>query len=129
MRHRLLRFAGYACVGAMGTLVQYAVLASLVSTHLSGAVVASCIGALAGAIVNYSLNYRFTFRSTSPHRKTAPRFFAVAAAGLCMNGLLMFVLTHWARVPWLVAQCMTTAAVLVLTYTASSVWTFRARQT
>jgi putative flippase GtrA len=129
MRQSLLRFAGYACVGAMGTIVQYLVLASLVSTHLLGAVAASCIGAVAGAIVNYLLNYRFTFRSTTPHRKTAPRFFTVAAAGLCLNGLLMFILTHWAGLPWLLAQCMTTAGVLVLTYTASSVWTFRARQT
>ena len=129
MRHAMLRFAGYACVGAMGTVVQYLVLAALVSTHVLGAVAASCLGAVAGAVVNYCLNYRFTFRSSSPHRKTAPRFFTVAAAGLGLNGVLMFVLTHWAHLPWLPAQCITTACVLVLTYTASSVWTFRARQT
>ncbi|MFC5429288.1 GtrA family protein [Paraburkholderia denitrificans] len=124
----MLRFAGYACVGAMGTIAQYLVLAALVSTHVLGAVAASCIGAVVGAIVNYYLNYRFTFRSTSPHRKTAPRFFTVAAASIGLNGALMFALTHWAHLSWLLAQCVTTACVMVLTYTASSVWTFRAQQ-
>ncbi|HTH58620.1 MAG TPA: GtrA family protein [Paraburkholderia sp.] len=124
----MLRFAGYACVGAMGTAVQYLVLASLVSLQVVDAVAASCVGALAGALVNYWLNYRFTFRSTRSHRETAPRFFAVATAGLGLNGALMFVLTHWVHLPWLPAQLATTACVLVLTYTASYVWTFRAGQ-
>ena len=125
----MLRFAAYVCVGATGTLVQYLMLAALVSMHMLGAVAASCVGAVAGALVNYYLNYRFTFRSTRPHRKTAPRFFFVAAAGLALNGALMFVLTHWTRLPWLLAQCATTGCVLMLTYTSSSIWTFRAHQT
>lgn len=128
-RRAMLRFACYACVGATGTVLQYVILVALVSTHALGAVAASCVGAVAGAIVNYCLNYRFTFRCTHPHRKVAPRFFGVAAAGLGLNGVLMFLLTHRACVSWLLAQCATTVGVLVLTYTASSVWTFSARQT
>lgn len=122
----MLRFVGYACVGAVGTAAQYLVLAVLVSTQLLGSVAASCIGALAGALVNYFLNYHVTFRSTGSHRKTAPRFFAVAALALGVNGMSMFALTHWAGLPWLPAQLLTTLVVLVLTYVASSVWTFRA---
>lgn len=129
MSRAMLRFVGYACVGAAGTTVQYLVLVALVSMHALEAVAASCVGAVAGAIVNYCLNYRFTFRATHAHRKAAPRFFLVAGAGLGLNGALMSVLTHWARLPWWLAQCATTACVLVLTYTASSIWTFRPRQT
>jgi len=125
----MLRLAGYACVGATGTAIQYLVLGTLVRTHVLGVVAASCVGALCGAIVNYGLNYRFTFRNAPPHRTAAPRFVLVAAAALGLNGALMFVLTHWTPLPWLPAQCITTACVLLLTYTASSVWTFRARRT
>ncbi|CAG9226974.1 membrane hypothetical protein [Paraburkholderia tropica] len=128
-RVALTRFVGYACVGATGTLVQYMTLAALVMAHTVGPVVASCLGAVAGALINYYLNHRFTFRSGLPHAKSAPRFFVIAAAGLALNGALMLVLTHLADVAWMVAQCVTTAVLLVLTYTASSVWTFRVSKT
>lgn len=124
-----IRLACYMCVGATGTAVQYTVLAVLIRTHALGAVAASCLGAIAGAIVNYFLNYRFTFRSIGSHSQTAPRFLAVAMAGIGLNGALMAALTHRLHVPWLPAQCITTTCVLVLTYTASSLWTFRARRT
>lgn len=121
----LLRFAGYACVGATGTAAQYAVLSALVFLDLSGAVVASCIGAIAGAIVNYILNYRFTFKASATHGRSAPRFALVAAAGIVLNGALMNGLTGHLNVSWLPAQIVTTACVLLLTYTASAMWTFR----
>lgn len=122
---RLTRFVAYACVGAAGTAVQYVVLAALVSTHALDAVAASAIGAAAGAVVNYWLNHRFTFRSDNAHRVAAPRFFVVAAAGIALTGVLMAIFTHGFRMPWLAAQCVTTACLLALTYTINSAWAFR----
>ncbi len=119
------RFVGYACVGATGTIVQYVILAVLVSSRTCGVVAASCIGAVAGGVVNYLLNYHITFRATGSHRQTAPRFFAIAILGIVLNSALMFVLTHPSTMSWLPAQFITTASVLLLTYTASSLWTFR----
>ncbi len=123
------RFLGYACVGAAGTSVQYAVLTALVWSRMSGAVAASCLGAIAGAIVNYILNYRVTFRATGPHSRTAPRFLMIAVAGIAVNSTLMLVLTRQLSLSWLSAQCFATACVLLLTYTASSLWTFGGRCT
>ncbi|WP_206953183.1 GtrA family protein [Trinickia acidisoli] len=122
------RFVAYACVGATGTAVQYVVLAMLVSTATLGAVAASCVGAAAGAIVNYLLNYRFTFRSDNAHRVAAPRFFVVAAVSIALTSVLMTVFTHTLRMPWLAAQCVTTACVLALTYTINSAWAFRSAE-
>ncbi|WP_162878062.1 GtrA family protein [Trinickia diaoshuihuensis] len=121
----LARFVAYACVGAAGTAVQYVVLAALVATHTLDAVAASCIGAAAGAVINYALNHRFTFRSDNAHRVAAPRFFIVAAAGIALTSVLMAVFTRTFGIPWLPAQCMTTACVLALTYTINSAWAFR----
>jgi putative flippase GtrA len=126
-RDQVARFCTYACVGAAGTVVQYLVLAVLVSTHLLGPAAASGLGAVGGALVNYLLNYRFTFRSTGAHRTTAPRFLVVAAAGVGLNSALMLLLADQLRVPWMAAQLMTTACVLALTYSANSVWSFRSR--
>jgi putative flippase GtrA len=124
-RAAILKFVGYACVGAAGTAVQYVVLAVLVSVHAWGAVMASCLGAIAGAMVNYSLNYRFTFRATGMHRRSAPRFAVVAGVSILLNSTLMTVFTHRLDFAWLPAQLVTTGCVLVLTYVASSRWTFR----
>ena len=125
---QVARFCAYACVGAAGTGVHYALLAALVSTHTLGAVAASCLGAVAGALVNYLLNYRLTFRGTGKHRTTAPRFFTVAAAGVGLNSALMNVCTERLALPWLAAQILSTAAVLALTYCANSAWSFRRHQ-
>jgi putative flippase GtrA len=120
-QRRWLRFCAYACVGAAGTGVQYVVLYALVSSKMLGAVAASCIG----AIVNYLLNYHLTFRSTSRHAHVAPRFFAVAAAGIAVNSVCMFLLANCLHVPYLIAQCAATVCVLATTYVANSIWAFK----
>ncbi|SEA58842.1 GtrA family protein [Paraburkholderia sartisoli] len=124
-QRRWLRFCAYVGVGAAGTGVQYVVLFALVSTKLLGAVAASCIGAVFGAIVNYVLNYHLTFRSTGRHAHVAPRFFAVAAAGLAVNSVCMFLLVNDIHLPYLIAQCAATACVLATTYVANSIWAFK----
>ncbi|VWB67976.1 hypothetical protein BPS26883_03217 [Burkholderia pseudomultivorans] len=122
------RFVRYASVGAIGTAMQYGTTAMLVSLRACDVVVASCTGAIAGAGVNYLLNYHVTFRAVGSHCATALRFFPVAALGIAVNGVLMWLLSYRGRWPWLAAQCMSTGVVLVTTYTANSLWTFRIRR-
>jgi putative flippase GtrA len=124
---RACRFVRYAAVGATGTAIQYAILGSLVPMRLCGPVLGSSIGAVAGAIVNYLLNRRLTFRSSARHSATAPRFFTVAAGGFAVNWAAMSAMTRALHAPYLAAQCAATAAVLALTFTANSAWSFRAR--
>ncbi|HTJ95423.1 MAG TPA: GtrA family protein [Pararobbsia sp.] len=123
------QFVRYAIVGAAGTATQYAVLGMLMSLHVCEVVLASGCGVIAGALVNYALNYRITFRATTPHRRAAPRFFAVAGAGLGINSALMYGLAHRLGMPWLFAQVLTTACILVFTYVASLRWTFHSPAT
>lgn len=121
------RFVRYASVGAIGTAMQYGTTALLVLLRAGDVVVASCTGAIAGAGVNYLLNYHVTFRAADSHCVTALRFFTVAALGIAVNGALMWLLSYHAGWPWLPAQCMATVIVLVTTYTANALWTFRLR--
>lgn len=121
-------FASYACAGAAGTALQYAVLllaiaASAGTLSARGAVWASTLGAVLGAGTNYLLNYRVSFRSARPHREAAPRFVLVAATGLAINAATVGALCA-GGLPPLAAQVAATAAVLVCGFLLNRRWTF-----
>jgi putative flippase GtrA len=120
---QFLRFAG---VGALATALQYAVLIGCVELLHARPVVGSSLGFGLSAWLNYYLNYRYTFGSSAPHRVAAVRFGAVAGAGLLLNAGVMALLTAHGRVPYLLAQIVATALVLVWNYAGSALWTFTA---
>lgn len=114
----------YGAVGAVGTTIHYAVLVALVELLAAGAVLASSAGAVAGMLVNYVLNRRFTFASAKPHRAALPRFAMVATGGLCLNAVLMWIMTQPLGLHYLAGQAVATLLVYVLTYAANRAWTF-----
>lgn len=121
---RWMRFLIYTAAGAVGTACQYAVLILLVQSGLATPVPASALGALVGAVVNYGLNYRITFKSQASHLKAASRFGLIALAGIVLNTGLMHLLTIQLTLNYLLAQLLSSAAVLMLTYSANALWTF-----
>jgi putative flippase GtrA len=120
----LNQFLRFASVGATGTAVQYAILAGLVELTGFNSTAASAIGYVGGAFTNYYLNYRFTFQSERSHLSAAPRFFTVAAAGLGLNILFMAIGTGSLGLHYLIAQCASTAIVLLWNFSASKLWVF-----
>ena len=122
--HVARRFAVYAGVGAIGTCTQYAVLIAMVRSGYASPALSSMAGATIGAIVNYSLNRRITFRSNSNPLSTAPKFAIIALLGVLTNGLCMKLFATILELNYLVAQLVTTALVLGLTYLFNSAWTF-----
>lgn len=126
---RAAKFVTYAAMGAVGTLVQYAVLVGVVDLGVAGPVAGSVGGAVLGAIVNYLLNRRITFKSNARHASALPKFALTAGAGILVNALVMACLTGSAGVHYLLAQLIATGVVLILTYSVNSVWTFKARET
>jgi putative flippase GtrA len=120
----LLRVVRFAAVGAVGTAAHYALLLALVEGFGAAPLAGSAAGFGLGAVVNYGLGRLFVFRSGRPHREALPRFFVVALAGLGWNALLMALLTALG-LHYLVAQILTTAALLLWHYGAHAVWTFR----
>ncbi|MBN3766800.1 GtrA family protein [Burkholderia sp. Ac-20365] len=119
------RFVVYAGVGAIGTVTQYAILIALVHSGSTSPAIGSMIGATIGAIVNYGLNRRITFRSSSNPLSTAPKFAIVALLGVLANGVCMKFFATGLELNYLLAQLVTTALVLGLTYLFNSVWTFK----
>ncbi|MGI4856723.1 MAG: GtrA family protein [Janthinobacterium lividum] len=115
----------YAAVGAAGTAAQYVVLFALLHAGLAQAPVASALGAVVGAIVNYFLNHAITFSGQASHRDALPRFALIALLGAVFSYLAMKGIMAWGGVPVLLAQLVVTAALLVLTFAANALWSFR----
>jgi putative flippase GtrA len=118
-------FAAFAVVGAAATLCHYAIMVALIEAAGVGPVAASCVGAVAGALVSYRLNYTHTFASTQRHVVALPRFTLVAMLAFVANGALLAAILRSTSMPYLVAQGLTTLAVMTLTFAAGRLWAFR----
>lgn len=119
------KFPLYVVLGAFGTAVHYSILYFLVRHRFTDAVTASSIGAIAGAVVNYLLNHRYTFKSSVNHIRAAPKFFIVAGIGFFLNWIAMISLVNGIRINYMIAQVITTALVLFITYTLNAMWSFK----
>lgn len=118
------QFLSFAMVGAAGTVLHYLTLTLLVAGAGVAPGPAAAAGACVGAIVNYWLNYHFTFGATGKHRSTMPRFFAMAALGVVLNGLIVSQLSA-AGLHFLLAQAIATCLILVLNFLISKKWIFQ----
>lgn len=119
------QFVKFASVGVVGTLVQYTLLIVLVQALDVNATLASTAGFACGALTNYSLNYYYTFASNKNHAEAITKFFTVALVGMFFNGLVMHFCTETLTMPYLIAQVLATGLVLLWTFSANRLWTFR----
>jgi putative flippase GtrA len=119
------QFSSFAVVGAIATCVHYALLIFLVEILGVSAVPAALAGYCAGGTVSYVLNRRHVFRSNKPHEAAVTRFAIVAIVGFALTYVFMSLLVQKARVPYLLAQAVTTGIVLVWNFVAHKMWTFR----
>ena len=83
------------------------------------------VGFCAGGLLSYSLNRRHTFGSERPHEEAAWRFSLVAGVAFGLTWLLMRLLVERWHAPYLPAQIVTTGLVMVWTFAANRLWTFR----
>lgn len=118
------QFLRFALVGAAGTLLHYLTLTLLVWSGLLAPGPAAAAGAAAGACVNYWLNYRYTFGAAGSHRATMPRFLAMAAVGIVLNGIIVSNLAA-VGLHFLLAQAIATGLILILNFLISKKWIFQ----
>jgi putative flippase GtrA len=118
------QFVAFAGVGVIATAIQYAVLLFAVPFLHANAVLASSAGFLISAGFNYWLNYHWTFRSSNSHVVAVTRFAIIAAVGFVLNAALMYLLVQRLGVPYVIAQVLTSAGVMLWSYAGSALWTF-----
>lgn len=120
----LNQFIKFAAIGVIGTAAHYVLLISLVQFLSIDAIIASGAGFTLGAIINYYLNFHYTFQSTKLHTDALPKFFTVALIGLCINTILMSLLTGMNDIHYLLSQIIATGIVLIWNFIANKIWTF-----
>ena len=118
---QFVRFAGVGCMSAIG---HYGLLILLVQVAHADAVLASAAGALLGAVINYFLNYHFTFQSSKKHHESIAKFIVVAAVGLGLNTLFMWIMVNLLGLHYLLSQVATTGLVLIWSFVGNRFWTF-----
>ncbi len=119
------QFAAFFGVGIAAAIVHYGMLVGLVETGLASPVPATLAGYVGGGIVSYLLNRRHTYRSDRPHGEATWRFALVAFVGFLVTWGLMHLFVDRLALPYLPAQVATTGIVLVWSFAAHKVWTFR----
>jgi putative flippase GtrA len=107
--------------GAVGSMLDVAVLVLLVEHHAPIAAAAFC-GAAAGAVANFTLNKYFAFRDRSPITgRQLARFGLVAVATALLMAAAMQLVAVWLGVPYLIAKLVCAALVF-------AVWTYPAQR-
>ena len=126
MLELLRQFTRFTGVGFISAIGHYGLLIALVQGIGVEPVRASVAGALLGAWINYVMNYHYTFRSRQPHRESVTKFAVVAAIGLLLNTIFMWLGVDVLNAHYLLSQVATTALVLFWSFGANRLWTFRA---
>lgn len=127
------RFALYLGIGGLSTLIQFLLLIIFIELRLLPEVYASAAGYALSSIFNYWANYHYTFKSTSRHSTTFPKFVVAVAIGLSTNTALfaafLFVFENFLPVPWvapyMVAQVLATAITVALNFLVHKIWIYR----
>lgn len=127
------RFALFVGIGGISTLIQFLLLILFVESRLLSEVTASAVGYMLSSLFNYWANYRYTFRSSSSHAQTFPKYVLAVAIGLSTNTLLfaafLWLFNNYLTLPWvehyLAAQFLATGTTVVLNFVVHKFWIYR----
>lgn len=120
------RFMRYVGVGALATVVHYALLVAAVEWGRWQASSASGMAAVVGAQVAYLCNRRLTFSYAGALARSWLRFQLTALFGAGVS-MLVVGLAVRSGLHYLLGQLLATGIVAVLTYVVNRSWTFRSR--
>ena len=120
------QFFIFALVGVAAAVAHFGALIGLVELAGWPPVGATAVGYVAGGVVSYVLNRRLTYVSDRPHGEAGWRFAVVAFVGFLLTSASMYVLHDLLGAHYLLAQVLTTGAVLVWSFSAHRLWTFAA---
>ncbi len=127
------RFVLFLGIGGLCTLLQFLFLIAFIESQLMPEVYASAAGYALSSLVNYWANYHYTFKSTSNHKETFPKFIVAVAIGLSTNTALfaafLFIFENYLPMPWLepylIAQALATGVTVVVNFLVHKIWIYR----
>ena len=117
--------AAFGVVGVMATAVHFAVGLSLVGAGLMRPFTANIVAFLTAFGVSYAGHRRFTYRSSAPSSRALPRFFVVAALGLFLNQVIVYLCVDMLGWSYLAALLIVVSTVPAAIYVIGRYWAFR----
>lgn len=120
------QFMRFLLVGGSATAIQYVILVILHQAMDVPATLASAIGFALSAVYNFVVSYHYTFRGRTPMLAALPRYAAMVAIGLAINTAIFDIALHVFEVPYLLAQVVATAVVLVWNFSLARAFVFGA---
>ena len=141
-RKETKRFLKFAIVGALGALIDFAILNVLVLLAGFLPVVANGISFSAAVVQNFLLNRWWTFPESQLHntRRQMAKFFLVSAAGLGINTIVfqfvdLSMRAYWiewlsdpdlgATISYNFAKLFSIGVVLFWNFSANRLWTYK----
>jgi putative flippase GtrA len=127
------QFVKFAVVGAIGTIVNLAVLKLTLelwgqfneSTPFVVEAFASGLAFAVAVVNNYLLNRRWTFRSSGTMGAEFLKFLVVSLCGLVLNELVFWVFRARLDLHVMVSQLLAIACVLPFNFIVNKLWSFR----
>jgi len=127
------QFVKFAVVGAIGTVVNLAVLKLTLllwgelsaSTPFAVEAFASGLAFAVAVVNNYLLNRWWTFRSSGTMGAEFLKFFTVSICGLVLNELVFWVFRAQLDLHVMVSQLLAIACVLPFNFIVNKLWSFR----
>jgi putative flippase GtrA len=126
-RARLGKFARFAIVGGLSTLLYGIVSASLIANDHVSPTAGSAIGYLASIPFNYALQRGFAFQSRNPPRSEFGRYLLVHASNLALSTLSMHAITAWLHAEYWIGIVATMLLVPVIVFIVLDRWVFNTR--
>jgi len=117
-------FLRFAVVGAVATVVHYAVLIAMTEWGGASPVWATVCGFFVGALVSYNLNRRYTFATKPAFGKGLAKFLLVIGVGAVINAGIVAAFVS-AGVHYMIGQVIATGLVLIWNFAASRYFVFR----
>lgn len=123
--HHRRSFPIYVGSGLVATAFHYGLTIGAVEGLGVRPLAASSAGFCLGAMVKYAFNYHLAFESEEQHVDAVPRFALMLALLFAGNALLFWTLHDQGGLNYIVAQVLTTGALVPLGYAINRIWVFR----
>lgn len=124
----LKKFAKYAAVGLIATLIYMVMLVALVEVLGLDPVISSVISFIFILIGSYFANQYWTFRSGRGHLYALPRYIAVSLGGLTLNTGIMYLTVHILGWWYILGQMIAIFVVPLSNFLLNFYWSFREEQ-
>lgn len=117
-------FLRFAAVGAVATVVHYAVLIAMTELGSADPVWATVCGFLVGALVSYTLNRLYTFAAKPAFGKGLAKYLLVIAIGAVINAGIVAAFVG-AGFHYMIGQVIATGLVLIWNFAGARLLVFR----